>query len=758
MASSTIGGVVPTATPLPDVPADEPFTQLNWTTLMAIMDTVIPSIGRESLSKQELNKRALPDAEYNAAADDIRSTLIDVPDGDLLDTYLDEKPSSIPRFQELLRMTFMQFVRDDGRKKMAFILGALNTRVGSLMLTGYSLPFHEQPLQIRESILEGWRVAYLPPLNAVYKIMTTIGKSVWLKSSPTYARIAGVPSVPAQYEPGPDFPFEFIQFGAGSEPAVFETDVVIVGSGCGGAVCAKNLAESGQRVLVLEKAYYYPPSQLPMKEDVGWLHLFENGGVESTDDGSLGMIAGAAWGGGGTVNWSASLQTQAYVRKEWAVDRGLTFFETMEFQNCLDRVCHRMGVSADHIRHNHANQMLLEGSRKLGYHAKAVPQNTGGHEHYCGHCSIGCGAAQKQGPAVTWLPDAARAGAKFAEGFQVDKVLFDESSGRKVAIGVKGTWTSRDTAGGVYGPGRVVREVIVRAKKVIVSCGTLWSPIVLMNSGLDNPQIGRNLYLHPVNTVAAVYKEDVRPWEGGILTSVCTSFENLDGHGHGVKLETSTMLPSFYLPLLNWNSGLDYKSLVLKLRHMVGFIAIARDRDTGRVYKDPTSGRPRYAYTPSAYDRVHLMEGIIALSKIAYVTGATEIHAAISGLAPFIRPASSIPPSSSASTETPDPGVTDPIFCAWLEELERIGNKPPAGAYPCAHQMGSNRMSVYPQDGVVDPQGRVWGTEGLYVSDASIFPSASGVNPMVTNMAISDWISRGIAREMRAEGRVEARL
>lgn len=72
--------------------------------------------------------------------------------------------------------------------------------------------------------------------------------------------------------------------------------------------------------------------------------------------------------------------------------------------------------------------------------------------------------------------------------------------------------------------------------------------------------------------------------------------------------------------------------------------------------------------------------------------------------------------------------------------------------------MGSNRMSVYPQDGVVDPQGRVWGTEGLYVSDASIFPSASGVNPMVTNMAISDWISRGIMREMRGNKMAESRL
>jgi len=174
------------------------------------------------------------------------------------------------------------------------------------------------------------------------------------------------------------------------------------------------------------------------------------------------------------------------VRKEWAQDRGLTFFETAEFQNCLDRVCHRMGVSTDHIRHNYGNKALMEGARKLGYHAKAVPQNTGGTEHYCGSCTVGCASGGKQGPIMTWLPDAAKAGAKFAEGFKVDKVLFDESSGTKVATGVKGTWTSRNSQGGTDGPlsERTVREVIIKAKKVIVSCGTMWSPIVLLNSGL----------------------------------------------------------------------------------------------------------------------------------------------------------------------------------------------------------------------------------------------------------------------------------
>lgn len=323
-------------------------------------------------------------------------------------------------------------------------------------------------------------------MNTIYKSLTLAGKNLWVKTSPNFMRLARVPATPTDFKRGTHYEYKFEEFEAGVEPEIIETDIVIVGSGCGGAVCAKNLAEAGHRVLVVDKGYYFSPSQLPMTEAAASIHLFDNGGVSATDDSSVNIVAGSTWGGGGTVNWSASLQPQEFVRREWAQERGLTFFETAEFQNCLDRVCHRMGVSADHIRHNHGNQMLLEGARKLGYAAKAVPQNTSGSEHYCGSCHLGCAAAGKHGPIVTWLPDAAKAGAKFVEGFQVEKVIFDETSGKKVATGVKGIWTSRNSTGGLDGSvsNRVVRKVIVKAKRVIVSCGTLWSPIVLLNSGL----------------------------------------------------------------------------------------------------------------------------------------------------------------------------------------------------------------------------------------------------------------------------------
>lgn len=333
-------------------------------------------------------------------------------------------------------------------------------------------------------------------LRKASKSLAGLFASSWTRQSPTLGPILGYPPAPVHGKPGKGFDYTFVQFPPGTEPEIIETDVVIVGSGCGGGVCAKNLAEAGHRVIVAEKAYHYPPEHLPMKAADAAIHLYMNGGMIQSNEGTMAVIAGQAFGGGGTVNWSASLQTQRYVREEWAGE-GLGFFTSPEFQNSLDRVCCRMGVSADHVQPSKNNQLLSEGARKLGYSVKPVPQNTGGKKHYCGYCTLGCGLAEKQGPVVSFLPDAARAGAKFIEGFDAQKVIFENINGKKVATGVKGLWKSRDSKGGVSDPNRTTREVIIKAKRVIVSCGTLQSPLLLLRSGLNNPQIGRNLHLHP---------------------------------------------------------------------------------------------------------------------------------------------------------------------------------------------------------------------------------------------------------------------
>ncbi|KAL5115703.1 hypothetical protein ACEQ8H_006415 [Pleosporales sp. CAS-2024a] len=764
--------VSPKATPLPPLPPHDPLTPPQWTTLLAIADAVIPAIKPESTANAAI-ELAVADNEYSTSIATLRALIPEHDPG--ADTaakhYLADNASSNPAFKLELRRIFSMYMPQSSMKELCMVLNILkyavpiskqintaaaaspsyasvskppNTRAGSLALTGYLTPISEQPVHVRESIILAWSTARLGLLRSLHRSLTVLSKQTWIKICPSLRRVLGVPRVPVGFRPGKGYDYEFIQFPPGSEPETIETDVVIVGSGCGGAVSAKNLAEAGQRVIVVEKSYHWSPEHYPMVEGDGWNHLFMNGAFISSDDSSTSIVAGQSWGGGGTVNWSASLQTQGYVRREWA-DKGLPFFTSAEYQDSLDRVCDRMGVSTDFIKHNPANAKLLEGARKLGWAHKPVPQNTGGAQHYCGYCTLGCGSCEKQGPSVSFLPDAARAGANFIEGFHAEKILFSNTDvGKRVATGLVGTWTSRDANGGVASTPLTTRKVLIRAKRIIVAAGTMQSPLLLLRSGLTNPQIGRNLYVHPVALLGAIHPEEIKPWEGGILTSVVNEYENLDGKGHGVKLEATNMIPSSWLIWLS-GLGLQYKLDAARLKHMAGYISLAREKDSGRVYPDPIDGRVRFQYSPGKTAKQHMMEGILALAKIQYIEGASEIFAVIPGMRAYKRDAS-VP----QSTE----GINDAGFQAWLAEVRAKGFPCPESVFVSAHQMGTCRMSAKEKDGVVDPRGKVWGTEGLYVTDASVLPSASGVNPMVTNMAISDWVSRGIAQGMEEKPRL----
>lgn len=370
-----------------------------------------------------------------------------------------------------------------------------STRFGSLLLTGSATPFQDLRYEARERIFHGWRTSRLGALRQLAKSLTLMINRTWLSVSPTVSSAIGIPRVPIHGKPEASFEYEFLQIPPGDGAEVLETDVVIVGSGCGGGVAAKNLAEAGHRVLVVEKAYHYPSSYFPMSQSKGSALLYEQSGSIISDDSSITVLAGSAWGGGGTINWGASLQTQHYVREEWA-NSGLPLFTSPQFQDSLDRVCERMGVNSN-VRHNFGNRVILEGSRKLGLDAKTVPQNSGHRDHYCGYCTFGCHSVTKQGPVASFLTDAAKAGAIFMEGFHAEKVLFESVKGKKVAVGVEGTWTSRDAFLGTSGNGAVKRKVVIKAKKVIVSAGSLNSPLLLIRSGIKNRHVGANLHLHP---------------------------------------------------------------------------------------------------------------------------------------------------------------------------------------------------------------------------------------------------------------------
>ncbi|KAI9166899.1 Long-chain-alcohol oxidase FAO2 [Paramyrothecium foliicola] len=739
----------PVLTPLPPAPSPDFLSDVQCEVLWALLDGALASIASASSITDKSSQIAVPDADLDNALRTLAGALSEqAPPYTTIKKFLSYRPSEDPGFREDVIRTLSMSAQ---RQQLAQALGSLTTRVGSLLMTGYWTPIHLQPTSAREAIMKSWASSRIGTFRNLARVMTTLAQKADCMNNPYFDRLLGYTDVPKNWKAGLAYEYNFLQFSSNDEPQVLTTDVVVVGSGCGGGVCAKNLAEAGHDVLVVDKGYYFPPAHLPMTQAAGAQYLYDHGGVyRSEGAGGAALVAGGAWGGGGTVNWSVCLKLQDRTRAEWA-DAGLPFFKSEQFDESLDRVWEFVGASTDGIRHNHRNQVMLDGCQRLGWQVAVAPQNTAGQDHWCGQCHLGCGSAGKKGPAVSWLPAAGRAGAKFVEGFKVEKVLFEDDG--VTANGVEGVWTSRGPKGEVHTPQseRVQRRVIIKAKKIIISAGSLWSPLLLMKSHIQNPQVGQNLHIHPCNFVTAVYQENTEPWEGPIISSYCAEFDNLDEKGYGVKLETTCMVPYTFIATQPWTSSLDAKLQLLKYPRMASFISLTRDRDAGHVFPDPITGGPRLDYVVSDYDRAHTLEGVIALAKICYVTGATEIQAFVDGLDTFVPDragAANTKDAAGDETSVPDPEFSDPAFAKWLQRLRRAGNAPPLATWSSAHQMGTCRMSSKEADGVVDEKGRVWGTKNLVVADASVFPGASGVNPMITVMTLADWISRGVVEDL----------
>lgn len=496
---------------------------------------------------------------------------------------------------------------------------------------------------------------------------------------------------------------EYDFLNVGSDEKEIYTDVLIIGSGSGGGVAAATLAKAGKRVLVVEKGSSHPQDAFPMAEAEAAKNMYENKGVVATEDNGMTILAGSTFGGGSTINWSASLQTPASVRAEWTAKTGIKWFSLPEFQHSLDHVCDRMGVSSEHVRQNFANAKLLEGSKKLGQHAYVVPQNTGGHEHYCGHCPHGCRNGDKLGGLVTWLADAREAGAQFLTETLVQKVVIEKGRATGAEVLYRG------------------RQLYIRADKVILSAGTLNTPCILKQSGLRNGSIGKNLKLHPCSFVTGHWENELtRTHEGGILTAVSLAASNRDGKGHGAYLEVVSNQPGLHAVVLPWRSAADWKRSMLKYPHAASYIALTRDRDAGYVFPDPVTGKPKVQYTPSKFDRESILEGVIKLCDVCLASGADEITTAQYNVPPF-RP-----------NKASNLGIHDPAYKAWIAKIRTAGIVPGKVSMGSAHQMGTCGIGS-----VCDENAKVLGVENLWIADASVFPTCSGVNPMVTTMGIA---------------------
>jgi hypothetical protein len=215
--------VSPKATPLPPLPSEDPLTSQQWKILLAIADAVIPAIKPMSTAKTR-TEIAATDTDYSTAISKLRAL---TPENDpdavtAVKDYLDDYASQDPAFRAELQRVFAMYMPQNQRKELCMVLNVLNTRAGSLALTGYLTPISEQPAHVRESIIQGWATARLGALRQLRRSLVIITKQAWIKTSPALRRVIGAPRVPLGMKPGKGFDYEFIQIPPGDKPEVIE--------------------------------------------------------------------------------------------------------------------------------------------------------------------------------------------------------------------------------------------------------------------------------------------------------------------------------------------------------------------------------------------------------------------------------------------------------------------------------------------------------------------------------------------------------
>jgi choline dehydrogenase-like flavoprotein len=504
-----------------------------------------------------------------------------------------------------------------------------------------------------------------------------------------------------------------------------EAHIVIVGSGAGGATVAAELAEAGMDVVLIEEGGYHPTQTFGSSGPRALRTLYRDGGGGMTVGRPSVLFAeGRCVGGSTVVNGGMSWRAPAAVLERWAAE-GVAGVGEADMAPYFAEVEARLSVGyQDPGTVGRDSELLKAGADAKGW--RIVP-NLRNQLHCAGtnNCNSGCPTGAKQSMLVTSVPRALAAGARLVTDCRVDRIVaLDGPDAEPMHQPGPGRGRSRAAGRGFVVEGHLVRpggrrgpSVRVRARVVVVAGGAVQTPALLARSGLGHSglarsgprrgagQLGRNLALHPNAMLTAFFDEEVTGWHG-----VHQAFQIREFTSEGILITANNLQPAMLAATLRPH-GRELAELMAGYNHIVTAGPLIEDTGRGQVHNVPGLGA-QVSYRLAERDAVRVVRGVRLTAEAMFAAGARRI------VLPF----------------TGAPDVHDP------GELGRLLDRPvPRRALELfsIHLMGTARMNEDPRRGVVDSFGAVHGVPGLFVADASLFPSPLGINPMETVIALA---------------------
>lgn len=490
-----------------------------------------------------------------------------------------------------------------------------------------------------------------------------------------------------------------------SEYAKQTWDTIVIGSGAGGAVTAYELSKKGQKVLLLEEGRWYPQSERSDATPEVVYRAYRDRGVVTTAGMPLTILPiGRGVGGTTLINSGTCFRTPNEKLKEWRDHFGLSLFTQEQMDPLFAEVETEIKVApvSDQVQ-SASSRLFSKGLAQLGYQAKPMARNASGCQG-SGYCCYGCPTGAKQSTDISYLPRAIENGLKVLTDALVVDFLKEGSGGRKV------TGVLARVEGQTF---RFAAQSTVLSAGSLITPGLLRKIPALVKDARIRQHLGRHLTIHPASKVFALFDQDLKSWEG---VPQGAYFDGL--FQKGILLEGIFVPPevaAMTVPFV----GHEFSEFLLHYRKVASFGFMIEDTSEGHLVHLP-KGPPLIRYDLSIKDAHRMRDAAAFLARIYLSQGAQEVI-------PLFR-------GSDRLRSLRD-----------VERFEKRDFSPTDVEAMAFHPLCTARMASSPEQGVVGPDFRPFGTEGLYVCDGSVVPSALGVNPQVTIMTLAKLCAAQIA-------------